>query len=115
HAIAEHEQRFVFLPHRNVQKRIRADDKENAVAIAMIGVAEVAHCVHRIVELRAAEILARLRQRRHEMRMLGACQRDHSEAMRKWRKELLENVRWTACGNELDYIELEPAIDGARH
>ena len=67
------------------------------------------------MELRAAEILARLRQRRHEMRMLGACQRDHSEAMRKWRKVLLELVRWTACRNEMDFIEIEPAIGGARH
>src|SRR5437763_14909036 len=81
----------------------------------MIGVAEVAHCVHRIVELRAAEILARLRQRRHEMRMLGACQRDHSEAMRQWRKVLRELVRWTACRNEMDLIEIEPALGGARH
>ena len=55
----------------------------------MIRVAEVADRVHRVVQLRTAEVLARLRQRRDEVRMLGATQRNHREAMGERRKVLL--------------------------
>jgi len=56
--IAKGEERFVFLPHRDVQKGVGADNEKKAIPVAVVHVAEVAHGVHGIVELRAAEILA---------------------------------------------------------
>ena len=73
--IAETEKRFVFLPHGNVEKRVGANDEINAVAMAVIGVAEIADGVDGVVKLRTAEIFAGFRERRNEMRMLGASER----------------------------------------
>jgi hypothetical protein len=33
--------------------------------------------------------------------------------VRKWRKVLLEFVRWTTGGDEVDFVEIEAAIGGA--
>src|SRR5205814_42967 len=81
--IAKAEERFVFLPHGNVQEGIGADHEEDAVA--GIGVAEIANRVDRIVKLIAGEIVASFGERWNEMRMFGAGKRDHGEAVRKWR------------------------------
>jgi len=59
--IAKAEQHFVFLPHGDVQEGVGADDEKEAIAVA--DAAEVAHGVHGIVELRAAEILTGLGKR----------------------------------------------------
>jgi hypothetical protein len=56
--IAEAEQRFVFFPHGDVQKRVRANHEIDAVAVAVVDVAEVAYGVHGIMELRTAEVFA---------------------------------------------------------
>ncbi len=55
--IAKREQRFVFLPHGDVQESVGANDEKESIPVAVIDVAEVTHSVHGIVELRAAEIL----------------------------------------------------------
>src|SRR5271169_3750184 len=47
--IAETKKRLVFLPDRNVEKRVGADDEEDAIAVAVIGVAEVAYRIDGIV------------------------------------------------------------------
>jgi len=60
--------------------------------------AEVAHGVHGIVELRAAEILTGLGKRGNEVRMLGACKGDHGKPVRKRSEVLLQLVRGTARG-----------------
>jgi len=57
--IAKAEERFVFLPHGDIQERVGADDEKETIAVAVIDVTEVAHSVHGIVELRAAEVFAR--------------------------------------------------------
>jgi len=54
--IAKSEQRFVFFPHGDVQKRVRANHEINTVAVAVVDVAEIAHGIHGIVQLRAAEV-----------------------------------------------------------
>src|ERR1700722_14507670 len=56
--IAKAEQRLVFLPNWKIQKSVGADDKKNAVAVAVVGVAEVTDRIHGIVQLRAAEVFA---------------------------------------------------------
>ncbi len=56
--IAKREQRFVFLPHGNVQESVGANDEKKSIPVAVVDVAEVTHRVHGIVELRAAKILA---------------------------------------------------------
>src|SRR5229473_325184 len=49
--IAKTQQRFVFLPHRNIEKRVGSNDEENAVTVSMIGVAKIADGVDGIVQL----------------------------------------------------------------
>src|SRR6266567_5942684 len=66
------------------------------------------------MKLRAAEVFPRFGQRRYEMRMLGASQRHHGEAMRKWREMLFELVRRPAGRNEMDFIEIEAAVGRVR-
>jgi hypothetical protein len=80
----------------------------------MIGVAEIADGIDRIVELRAGKILASFGERWNEMRMLGAGQRDHGETVREWRKVLLEFMRRTAGRDEMNFVEIEAAVGGAR-
>src|SRR5262249_2195245 len=53
--IAKTEERFVFLPHGNIEEGIRSDHEEDVVA--GVGVAKVANGVHGIVELIAGEIV----------------------------------------------------------
>ena len=57
--IAKTEQRFVFLPHGDVQERVGTNDEKEMIAVAVVDVTEVAHGVNGIVELRAAEVFAR--------------------------------------------------------
>src|SRR5271157_3274155 len=112
--IAKAEKCFVFLPNRNVEKRIGANDEEDAVAVAVIGVAEVAHRIDGIVKLRAAEIFCGFRERRNEMRMFSASKREHGKAVRERSEMLLELVRRSACRNEMNFVEIETTVGGAR-
>ena len=113
--IAKREQRFVFLPHRDVQKGVGANHEKETIAVAVVNVPEVTHGIHGIVELCAAEILACFGQRRHEMRMLGASERDHRKAVRERREMLLQLVRRTARGDEVELVEIEASVGGARN
>ena len=110
--IAKAEQRFVFFPHGDVQERIGADDEKEAISVAVVDVTEVAHGVHGIVELRAAEILAGFGQRRNEVRMLGTSERDHGKPVRKRSEVLLQLVRGTTRGDEVDFVEVKAAVGG---
>src|SRR5215469_7884248 len=113
--IAKPQQGFVFLPHGDVEKRVRSKDEKKPVAVAMVGVAKITHRVHGIMKLRSAEVLARLRQRRHKMRMLRARQRHHGKAMRKRGKVLFELMRRPARRNEVNFVKIEAPVGGARH
>src|SRR5580704_5621323 len=113
--IAETEKRLVFLPDRNVEKSVGANDEEDAVAVAVIRVAEVAHRIHGIVKLRAAEIFTGFGERRNEMRMLGAGEREHRETVREWSEMLFELVGWAACRDEMNLVEIETPVSGARY
>jgi hypothetical protein len=77
-------------------------------------VAKVTHRVHGIVELRAAEVFSGFGKRRDKVRMLGAGQRDHGKSMRERSKVLLQLVRRPAGGDEMDFVEIETAVGGAR-
>ena len=81
---------------------------------AVIGVTEIADRVHGIVELIAREIISRFGERGDEMRMLGAGQRNHGVTVRKRREMLLQFVRRAAGRNEMDFVEIEAAVGGAR-
>ena len=48
------------------------------------------------------------------MRMLGARERDHREAVRKRRQVLLQLVRRAAGGDEMNFVEIEAAVRSAR-
>ena len=109
--IAKAEQRFVFFPHGDVQERVGADDEKEAISV--VDVTEVAHGVHGIVELRAAEILAGFGQRGNEVRMLGASERDHGKAVRERGEMLLQFMRRPARGDEMQFVEIEASIGGA--
>src|SRR5439155_26216595 len=109
--IAEAEERFVFLPHGNVEEGVGADHEDDA--IAGIVVAEIADGVHGIVELIAGEIFASFGERWNEVRMFGAGERDHGEAVRKRREVLLEFVRRPAGWDEMNFVEIETAVGGA--
>ena len=74
--------------------------------------AEVADGIHRVVELRATEILSGFRNGGNEMRVLCAREGDHGESMRKRREVLLELVGRAASRNEQDLIEIEAAVGG---
>ena len=113
--IAQTQQRLVFLPHRNIQKRVGANDEVDAVAVPVIRVPKIAHRIHGIVKLRAAEIVARFGHRRNEVRVLGARQRHHRKSMRKWSQVLLQLVRRPAGRHEMNLIEIESPVGGARH
>jgi hypothetical protein len=112
--IAEAEKRFVFLPHRDVEESVGADDEEDAIAVAVVGVAEVAHGVDGIVELGAAEVFAGFGEGWDEMRMLGGCERDHRKTMWKWGEVLFQFVRRAAGGDEMDLVEVEASVCSAR-
>jgi len=113
--IAKPEQRFIFFPRGDVQERIGADDEKKAIAVAVVDVPEVAHGIHGILELCAAEILAGFGKRGNEVRMLRAGQRDHGKAVRERREVLLQLVRRPARGNEVELIEIEASVGGAGH
>ena len=49
------------------------------------------------------------------MRMLGGSQRDHGKAVRERREVLLQFVRRPACRNEMELVEIEAPVSGARH
>ncbi len=108
--IAKAEQRFIFLPHGDVEEGIRADDEENAIAGKRV--TKVADGVHRIVKLRAGKIFARLGERRNEVRMIDARERNHGETMRKRREVLLQLVRRAAGRDEMNFVEIEAAVCG---
>src|SRR5271154_5369193 len=110
--IAKAEKRFVFLPNGNIEKRIGADDEKDAVAVAVIGVAEVAHRVDGVVKLRTAKIFAGFGERWNEVRVLGARERSHSKAVGKGGEVLFELVGRPACRNEMDFVEIEAAVRG---
>src|ERR1700731_3564164 len=110
--IAKAEQRFVFSPHRDVQERVGADDEKEAIAVAVVDATEVAHGVHGIVELRAAEILTGLGKRGNEVRMLGASKRDHGKPVWKRSEVLLQLVRGTTRGDEMEFVEIEAPVGG---
>src|SRR5690242_5619960 len=111
--IAETQKRFVFFPDGNVQESVGADEEIDAVALLVVSVAEVAHGVHGVVELRAAEIFSGLRERRNKMRVLRAGQRSHGEAVRKGRQVLFELVRRAAGRNEMNLVKIEATVGGA--
>jgi len=48
------------------------------------------------------------------VRMLGASERDHGKAVRKWREVLLQLVRRPARGDEVEFVEIEAPVGGAR-
>ena len=112
--VAESEERFVFLPRGDVEKCIGADDEKNSVPVTVVDVPEVADRVDGIMKLRAAEILACFCKRGNEMWMLGASQGNHGKSMGKRCEVLLELVRWPACGNEVDLVEIKPPVGSAR-
>ena len=111
--IAKAEQCFVFLPHGNVQECVGADDEKETIAVAVIDVPEVAHSVHGIVELRAAEVFARFGERRNEVRVFGTGKRNHGKPVRERREVLLQLVRRPARGDEVEFVEIEAAVGGA--
>lgn len=47
------------------------------------------------------------------MRVFGASEREQGEAMREWGQVLFEFVGRAACGNEMDFVEIEAAVGGA--
>lgn len=111
--IAEAEQRFVFLPHGDVEECVCANHEEDAVTV--VGVAEIADCVHGIVKLRAGKIFAGFGERWDEVRMFRASERNHCEAVRKRREMLFEFMRRPACWDEMNFVEVETAVGGARY
>src|SRR5262249_30830575 len=108
--IAQTEQRFIFLPHRDVEERVRSDHEVDAVALAVKVVAKVAHRIPRIVELVAREVLTSFGKRRHKVRMLGASERHHRKSMWEWREMLLQLVRRATCRDEMHLVKVKPAI-----
>src|SRR6266446_4867701 len=111
--ITETEERFVFLPHGNVEKGVSANHEKNAVAMVMIDMTKVANGVHGIVELGAAEVFSGFGERRNEMRVLGAGKRNHGKPVREGREVLLELVRRPAGGDEMDFVEIKTAVGSA--
>jgi len=67
------------------------------------------------VKLIAGEIVTGFGERWHKMRMIGTGERDHGEAVRKWREVLLQFVRRAARGDKVNFVEIEAAIRGASH
>ena len=113
--IAKAEQSFVLLPHGDVEESVGAHHEIDAVSVPVVGVAEIAHRVYGVVELSATEVLACFGEGRDKVRMVGAGERNHGKAMRKRCEVLLQLVRRAACGNEMNFIEIEAAVGGAGH
>ena len=111
--IAKAEQRFVFLPHGDIQECVGADDEKETIAVAVVDVTEVAHRVHGIMELRAAEILAGFGKRWNEVRMFGTGKRNHGKPVREGCEVLLQLVRRLARGDEVEFVEIEAPVGGA--
>ena len=79
----------------------------------MVAVTKVAHSVHRIVELRAAEILAGFGERRNEVRVFGTGKRNHGKSVREGREVLLQLVRRPTRGDEVEFVEVEAPVGSA--
>ena len=109
--IAKTQERLVLLPHGNVEESVGTDDEENT--IAGIGVTEIANRIDRVVKLGAGKIFACLGERRNKMRMIHASEGNHCETVRERCEVLLQFVRRTAGGDEMDFIEIEPAVSSA--
>src|SRR6267378_912421 len=89
--ITETEERFVFLPHGNVEKGVGANHEKNAVAMAMIDMTKVANGVHGIVELGAAEVFSGFGERR-----IGG--RYEWDRRNRQRARYVEDGVWRRCG-----------------
>ena len=111
--VAETEQSLIFLPHGNIEESISPHDEEDTVAVTVTGVAKIAHGIDGIMKLCAAEVFPRLGKRGDKVRVLAAGKRNHGEAMREGSKVLLEFVRRTASGNEMDFVEIKTAVSSA--
>jgi hypothetical protein len=79
----------------------------------MIGVAKIADSVDGVVQLVAGEVFTGFGERRNEMRVFGARQRDHGVTVRKRSEMLLQFVGRTASRDEMNFVEIETAIGGA--
>src|SRR4030081_1125961 len=66
--IAKPQQRFVLLPHRDVQEGISANDEKNAIAVAVKCVAEITHGIYGLMPLTPSECLTSCCKRRTEVR-----------------------------------------------
>ena len=88
--------------------------KLKGLPVAVVGVPKIADRVDGIVQLCARKIFAGFGERWNEMRMLGGGERHHRVAVRKWREMLFELVRGAAGGDEMNFVEIETAVRGAR-
>ena len=62
--------------------------------------------------VRTAEVFTGLGNRWHKVRMLGTGKRHHRKSMRERRQVLLQFVRGTARGNEMNLIEVKLPVRG---
>jgi len=76
---------------------------------------EITHRIHRIVQLRAAEVLAGLRQRRHKMRMIRARERHHRKPVRKRSQVLFQFVGGPARRYEMNFVEIKTPVRRSCH
>jgi hypothetical protein len=66
------------------------------------------------MKLRPAEVVSSFHQRRDKVRVIGARQGYHSEAVRKRRQVLLQFVGRAAGRNEMDFVKVKAAVRRAR-
>src|ERR1700676_1171769 len=112
--IAQAQKSFVFLPHGNIEKGVRANNEKNSVAGVVVRVPKITHRVDGIVQLGAAEVLPSFGERWNEVRMFRAGQGNHCKAVRKRREMLFQLVRRTAGRNEMNFVEIKAAVGRAR-
>ena len=111
--VAQVEQRVVILPGPQVQERVRAEDKVEMVARLVEFLAKQAHGIDGITDSRPVAIPAGFGERGHEVRMAGAGQRNHPEAMLERRQVGRGFMRRVTHGNEIYLVEMKAPLRGA--
>src|SRR5260370_30762566 len=97
-----------------MQKRIRAQQKIKMRIGPVKFLLEMPHRFHRVIHFAARMPRPRLGKRGDKSRMIRASEGHHRVAVGIGRHSAAMLVRWTARGNEVNFVQMKAALRGTR-
>src|SRR5215472_3538284 len=108
--IAAIQQSLIVFPRGQLQKLVGPDDEIQMIVWVLA--VKMPHGVNRVVDLRRRPVHFRFCQRRNEAGMARACENHHSVAVYEWRQKDFGLMRRPGRWNEVNGIQMEPALRG---